>query len=149
MPGPAKGQGGRPAIPNEVKKRRGTARADRMPKAELVAVPPVDGGLVEITVEQALERSLAAGEVWLAESDTLGVVLLREALEHYAELKADPKSKPADVQKALTLANTFAGGCGFTPATRTQMGLAEVKARSKLEDLRAKQAQVGDSRTGT
>lgn len=143
--GPQKGSGGRPAIPNEVKKKRGTARADRLPKAELVAVAPVSGGLDEITVEQALERSLAAGKAWLAESDALGVVLLREALEHLAELKADPKTKPADFQKALTLVNTFAGQCGFTPATRTAMGLAEVKAASKMEALRAQRAKVADT----
>lgn len=146
MPGPAKGSGGRPAIPNEQKKRRGTARADRMPKGELVAVPPVDASVVEITVEQALERSVIAGAAWLSESDSLSVALLREALEHYAEVKADPKAKASERTDALKTVMGFAGQCGFTPATRTSMGLAEVKARSKLEDLRAKQAKVGDAR---
>lgn len=146
-PGPRKGSGGRPAIPNEVKKRRGTARADRMPKTELVAVAPVDGSVAEITVEQALERSLVAGSHWLAESDAVGVVLLREALEHFADLKADPKTKPGDIQKALALAMTFAGQCGFTSATRTSMGLAEVKAASKMEQLRAQRAKVADAGT--
>ena len=140
MPGPAKGHGGRPAIPNEVKKRRGTARADRLPKGELVAVPPVDASVVEITLEQALERSLMAGAAWLAESDALSVVILREALELYAELKADPKSKPTDVLAALKAMSNEAGTLGFNPATRTAMGLAEVKARTKLEELRDRQA---------
>lgn len=148
MAGPAKGSGGRPRKPIEVKRRTGNPGKRALPaKAELVAVAPVSGGLDEITVEQALERSLAAGKAWLAESDALGVVLLREALEHLADLKADPKTKPADFQKALTLVNTFAGQCGFTPATRTAMGLAEVKAASKMEALRAQRTKVAD--TGT
>jgi len=144
MPGPPKGKGGRPPIPNEAKKRRGTARADRLPKTDLVAVPPIDSPALELTVEQALERSLAAGAAWLAESDTLAIAVLREALEHYAELKADPKAKPSDVLAALKAVSVEAGTLGFNPAERARLGLAEVKARSHLEDLRAKQAKVGD-----
>jgi hypothetical protein len=133
-------------LPLEQKKRRGTARADRTP-TDLVAVPPIDAPVVEITVEQAMERTLSAGSAWLAESDSLGLVILRESIEHYADLKADKRSKPKEIQDALKLMMGFAGQCGFTPATRTAMGLAEVKARSKLEEMRDRQAKVGDRRT--
>lgn len=148
MPGPQKGKGGRPPLPTEAKRRRGTARADRVrPSAELVSVPPVDASVVELTVEQALERSLLAGSHWLAESDALGIVLLREALTFYAELKADPKSKPSDVLAALKQVSSEAGTLGFNPSARSSLGLAEVKAASKMEQLRAQRAKVAD--TGT
>lgn len=146
MAGPAKGTGGRPRKPVEQKRRTGNPGNRALPKSsELVAVAPVSGSLDEITVEQALERSLSAGQAWLAESDAVAVVMLREALEHFADLKADPKTKPADIQKALGQAMAFAGQCGFTPATRSAMGLAEVKAASKMEALRAQRAKVADT----
>ena len=133
---------GRPPKPTEAKRKIGNPGKRALPdKAELVAVPPMEASVAEITVEQALERSLIAGSHWLAESDAMSVTLLRECLETYAELKADPKSKPSDVLAALKLAMSGAADCGFNPSERARLGLAEVKAASRMERLRAQVAQ--------
>ncbi len=132
---------GRPPKPTEQKRRTGNpGKRSLPPKAELVAVPPVDAAVVVLTVEQALERSLAAGEVWLAESDAISVVLLREALEHFSEVKADPKSKPKEVQDALKLVGSFAADLGFNPGERARLGLAEVQAQSVAESIIARRS---------
>lgn len=132
---------GRPPKPIEQKRRTGNPGKRALPDStDLVAVPPVDASVSEITVEQALERSLAAGESWLAESDALGVVLLREALEHYADLKADARAKPKELQDALKLIGSFAADLGFNPTERSRLGLAEVKAQSVAESIISKRA---------
>jgi len=109
-------------------------------KAELVAVAPVDGAVVELSPLQALERSLVAGEPWLAESDAAAVVLARDALEMYAELRDDPKSKPADVIAAGKWVQSCFSDLGFNPTERARLGLAEVKAKSVAESIIEKRA---------
>ena len=140
------GARGPTAKPAERKRAVGNPGKRPLPdKAQLRAVAPIDtSDVLDLTVEQALERSLAAGAAWIAESDSAEVAVAREAAQYYAELKADPKSRPQDVLKALQVMSASFGRLGFNPGERSAMGLAEVKARSKLEDLRAKQAKVGD-----
>ena len=144
MPGPAKGHGGRPPTPTEVKRRRGNPGKRPLPeKSPLKAVAPVDGSVAELTVEQALERSLAAGATWLAESDAVAVVLLREAMAFYVDLRNNPQSKPSDVLAAMKQVQACASDCGFTPGDRSRLGLAEVTARSKLDEIQRNRAASG------
>lgn len=136
---------GRPPKPTEAKRRTGNPGKRALPdKATLKAVPPVDASAVELTVEQALERSVTAGQAWLAESDTVAVALLREALELYVDLRNNPQAKPADVLAALKVVMAAASDCGFNPGERSRLGLAEVTAQSKLEELRARRTKVAD-----
>lgn len=153
MPGPKAGKGGRPPIPTERKRKRGTDRADRDGNpGTLQAVAPIDSAdVLELTVEQALERSLAAGSHWISETDTTAVAMAREAAEFYAELKADPKTKPADRLAAFKVMQAAFTDLGFTPGERARLGLAEVTAVSKLEELRGRASVVdadGAERTG-
>lgn len=146
MPGPPKGKGGRPRTPTETKRRRGTDRPDRTPRStDLAAVAPVDADAVELSPLAALERSLLAGKHWLAESDAASIVLARDALELYAELRADPKAKASDVISAGKWVQSCFSDLGFTPGERSRLGLAEVKAVSKMEALRAQRAKVADT----
>lgn len=139
---------GRKPKPSEQKRRTGNpGKRALTPTAELVAVAPVDAAAVELTPLAALERSLLAGRHWLAESDAAAIVLARQALELYAEVRADPKSKTADVVAAGKWVQSCFGDLGFNPAERSRLGLAEVKAASKMEQLRAQRAKVAD--TGT
>lgn len=139
---------GRKPKPSEQKRRTGNpGKRALTPTAELVAVAPVDAAAVELTPLAALERSLLAGRHWLAESDAAAIVLARQALELYAEVRADPKSKTADVIAAGKWVQSCFGDLGFNPAERSRLGLAEVKAASKMEQLRAQRAKVAD--TGT
>ncbi len=139
---------GRKPKPSEQKRRTGNpGKRALTPTTELVAVAPVDAAAVELTPLAALERSLLAGRHWLAESDAAAIVLARQALELYAEVRADPKSKTADVIAAGKWVQSCFGDLGFNPAERSRLGLAEVKAASKMEQLRAQRAKVAD--TGT
>jgi hypothetical protein len=113
----------------------------------LKPVPAVDSSAVELTPLQALERALLAGQHWLAESDAPSIVLARDALELYAELRENPQAKPADVVAAGKWVQSLFGDLGFTPSERSRLGLAEVKAASVLEELRARRTPVAD--TGT
>jgi hypothetical protein len=151
--GPAKGHGGRPSTPTELKRKRGTDRPDRTPaKGTLAPVPAMDAAPIELTLEQAIERSCKAGAAWLSESDTLAVVVLRESIEVYLGVKADPKSKPTEVLAALQQVGRAGADCGFTPGERARLGLAEVTARSKMEELRARKVEnegpVGGAASG-
>jgi len=136
--------------PAERKRATGNPGKRALPeRSQIRAVAPLDTlDVLELTVEQALERSLVAGAAWITESDLAQVAVAREAVEFYAELKADPKSKPSDVLTALKVMSAEFGRLGFNPAERTAMGLAEVKARSKMEELRdrrASSAKVADT----
>lgn len=144
MPGPQKGKGGRPPTPTEVKRRRGNPGKRPLPEqSPLKAVAPVDGSVAELTVEQAIERSIGAGH-WLGESDALAVVLLREAMEFYVDLRHNPQARPADVLAAMKQVGTFGADCGFNPSERSRLGLAEVTARSKLAEIQRNRAAAGE-----
>jgi hypothetical protein len=77
------------------------------------------------------------GTPWLAETDMTIVSLLREAVEDYTELRADPRSSPNQVREAREQIASFLSRLGFDPTARSKLGLAEVKAQSTLEKLRA------------
>ena len=139
---------GRKPKPTEQKRRTGNPGKRALPKAaSLKPVPAVDSSAVELTPLQALERALLAGQHWLAESDAPSIVLARDALELYAELRENPQAKPADVVAAGKWVQSLFGDLGFTPSERSRLGLAEVKAASVLEELRARRTPVAD--TGT
>lgn len=133
---------GRPPTPNEVKKRRGTARADRVPNlGNLAAVPAVAPEPVELKPADALEYVLTAGKIWLAQTDTLALAMLRESIEERAALRAVViATQSVDARKALRDLDkqilSQMATLGFDPAGRSRLGLAEVKSATKLEQLR-------------
>ena len=136
---------GPPPLPIEEKKRRGTYRRDRDPGARraLVLLPAVtlspDGPLIE-----ALVTSGAA--VWIGPTDMPIVRLAQRLWDDAERLRAalDVEfSEPAfrayrDLTKELI-------GClsllGLTPADRSRLGVAEVKTRSKLEEIMDRRAE--------
>lgn len=127
---------GRPPDSIEVKRRRGTLRADRMPSgAQLVAVAPIEVAALDLPAQEAVERVVEQG-FWLAESDAPTVALLRDAVEDYQRLREAGVS-PKEIREARAEVERLAGACGFNPRDRARLGLAEVKAASKLEQLRA------------
>ena len=88
---------GPPALPLEVKRRRGTLRPDRLPGggAGIVEARPINPEeALGLSVREVVRRVLETGAPWLAESDVVTIVLLREALDFYADLRDDPRSKP-------------------------------------------------------
>ena len=114
---------GRPPTPTEVKRKRGTARADRgVPKNGLAVVTPI-ADEHELTVEEAMRRVLGAGVSWLASTDGPAVALLRDAVEDYARLRAIDGMPPKEVRDARAQVMALMSQLGFDPTARARLGL--------------------------
>lgn len=140
---------GRPPKPIEDHRRTGTYNATRHGKrGALVAVDAVNAA--EVTPFQrdalaVLDEVLDYGVHWLARTDAPSIVLLRDLLEERAIVRADALAGSTEARKALRAIDKQVTGLladlGFNPAARARLGLAEVKAQSKLEELRERQAR--------
>ena len=73
---------GRPPVPNEIKRKRGTLRPDRMPggNAELVVVEPVDSTIADLEPLDAFDQAIVEA-YWLARTDAPAAALCRMMLE--------------------------------------------------------------------
>jgi len=132
---------GRPAKPVELKRRQGTYRPDRDPsRGALVAVAPIGSDMSELDPSSALDAVLVAGVHWIAKTDAPKVALLRDAMEDYARLRGAGASAK-DVREARAEVSKLLSELGFDPTARSKLGLAEVKAQSKLEELKARRDQ--------
>lgn len=135
---------GRPPVPTEDKRRRGTLRADRMPGSALAVVEALEPTMADQTPARAFDQVMARGVSWLAETDAPALALLREQLEERDTLKemlaggVGDRRALRDLDKQII---SLLSQLGFDPAARSRLGLAEVKAASKLEGIRASQAK--------
>jgi P27 family predicted phage terminase small subunit len=156
MPGP-------PPKPTEQKRALGNPGKKRLPdSAEIAALEPLDSSVPAHLGEdgRALWQGVtqAAGR-WLAPSDALSLLLLCELYDRRTEYKAcmtdygtlitRPDGHLVANPAAQLLIQTekqitdLASVLGLTPADRTRMGLAEVKAKNAFEELLAKRSQRG------
>lgn len=126
--------------PIEVKRRRGTLRADRTPNlATMVEVAPLDSAVVAPLASFA--TVIEAARPWLADTDAIAVAMLRETMEEREGLRSlvlesgDRYQRKAlrDIDRQLT---SMLAALGFDPSARARFGLAEVKAATTLEKLR-------------
>lgn len=141
-----------PPKPNEVKRKLGNPGKRALPdKSNVISLPPVasapephrqlfDEGL------SLWNRVWGLGRTWIsADTDAELLLMTCEMLDERVRLRALVWNNPDAwrERKALReLDKSIVGNLsllGFTPADRTRMGVAEVKAMSKLEMLRAKQ----------
>ena len=133
---------GRPPKPTEQKRRTGNPGKRALPgSAQLAAVPAIEPEPIDLDAHQTIEAVLAAGKAWLATSDLLAMVLLRESIEERAQLRSLViQTQSMDARKALRDLDkqiiSQLSQLGFDPAARARLGLAEVKAQSTLEKLR-------------
>jgi hypothetical protein len=135
---------GRPPKPVELKKRQGTYRVDRdQSRGNLAPVPAIGADVTEFSPAVALDSVLTAGVHWIAATDAPKVCLLREAMEDYARLRAAGASAK-DVREARAEVAKLLSELGFDPTARAKLGLAEVKAQSKLEELRSRRGARSD-----
>ncbi len=147
---------GRPATPIEVKRRRGTLRKDRTPTA-LAIVPVADAAAFE-TLGALGEALMTAGaSAWISRTDQIVLLGLLErgwmemeslrarwiASDYSNEAVARRLGK---VEENLT---RWLSLLGLSPTDRSRLGLAEVKARSKLEELTAKRSEREGGRRAT
>ena len=132
-----------PPKPIEQKKRQGTYRKDRDPsRGNLAAVPAIPAGTHDLSPAVVMDQVLDQGVHWIAATDAVKVSLLREALEDYEALRAAGASAK-DVREARQEVSKLLSELGFDPTARSRLGLAEVRAKSALEEMRARR----DSRT--
>ena len=140
-------QRGRPPKPLEQHKRTGTWNATRHgPKqgAALAAVDAVDQSPHEMEPVDIFADIMDVGAPWFARTDGIRLAMLRESLEERARLLPVAEAS-TEARKQLRELNReiseWLSQLGFDPAARTRLGLAEVKARSKFEELEAKRSK--------
>lgn len=153
MPGP-------PPVPNEVKRRRGNPGKRSLPKiSDVHAVSQMAPQAPEHLGDdgQAVWQLMTDNCPWIAESDRASMVLLAEKVDRRADFKARlEKSDPVlYTDKGYAYANPLVGmlstieneisqllgKLGLTPADRTRLGVAEVKAKNAFEEMLAKRAK--------
>lgn len=137
---------GRPPKPTEEKRLLGNpGKRPIAGGAELAIVAPLPVTMADQSPRDAFEKVMQYGVAWLAATDAPTVALLRELLEERGELKALVDGGASSERRALRDLDkqiiSLLAQLGFDPASRARLGLAEVRAASKLEGIRASQAK--------
>ncbi len=146
-----------PAKPIEMKRRLGNPGRRPLPKeGSLMQVeggwreplrPLGDAGL------QLWSEIFEAGGLWISRTDSHLLMMVCELFDRREILReqflADPTERKVNMSLLETekLIQTSLSLLGFTPSDRSRLGLAEVKAKSKLEELmerRANRVEDGD-----
>ncbi len=118
------GRSGRPPKPLEQHARAGTLRADRhVPLGSLQDVLPAGDGWRKDPLV-VLEDVVSAGVDWLARTDEVMLVMLREALKLYerATNAGSLRDQIAAQQNVVSMLSEL----GFSPTARARLGLAKV-----------------------
>lgn len=141
---------GRPPKPLEQKRLLGNPGKRALPKAETLQVLPRAVELPEPTRplgkpgRELWDRVWTAGIAWISpDTDTEILLITCELIDERWNLRTrvlrDEDSKDRRNLTQLTkLIQENLSLLGFTPADRTRLGVAEVKAASKLEELMAR-----------
>ena len=145
---------GRPPKPTELKRAQGNPGKRPLPKlASVTPLPQVSTVAPAHLSENSkkLWNDLRGHAVWIADTDQPLLQLLCEKMDRRGELIA--KLQNSDLvlytDKGYAYANPLVGmlstieteitklfsNLGLTPTDRTKLGVAEVKARSVLDDL--------------
>jgi hypothetical protein len=138
-----------PPKPVEVKRKLGNPGKGPLPTNSLALtgiteIPEPSRQLFEAGIEM-WNRIWSMGQIWLSPQTDIELLLMTcELIDERVRLRTQVWNGNGDWhdRKALrelekNIVNNLSL-LGFTPADRSRMGVAEVKARSKLEELRAK-----------
>jgi hypothetical protein len=99
--------------------------------------------------KQLWDEVFAAGELWVANTDTQLLQMVCEQLDRKTRIESYIVEHPDewhmfkqlnDLERLITANLSL---LGFTPADRTRLGLVSVKTKSKLEELMARKAARG------
>ena len=150
---------GRPPKPTEMKRKTGNPGKRPLPTlATVTALPQASEQAPEHLSEksQALWMKLRDTAFWISNTDQSSLQLLCEKLDRRNELVAKLQSSDFVLftDKGYAYANPLVGMLstieteitklfsllGLTSTDRTRLGVAEVKARSALDDLIAKRS---------
>lgn len=140
---------GRPTQPIELKRLKGTLRADRLPSSgtltPLTNLPGEPEPQTELGEQGLAFWSQAWSTPWLSQlSDYWIVLITAQAIDEREEVRIALAESPTDRRMRATLReldkqviNSYSL-LGFTPSDRSRLGVAEVKKESKLEQLISK-----------
>ena len=155
-------QPGRPPKPTERKRRAGNPGKRSLPTPATLTPLPAPAEVPDPPRPLGdpgrglWDRAWEQGRAWLAESDVEILLLTCEQMDERQRLRvsvlrdgdwrerAGLRSLDKQIQDGLSM-------MGFTPSDRSRLGLAEVTAVSKLEELRGRASVVdinGAERTG-
>ncbi|SFF11622.1 phage terminase, small subunit, putative, P27 family [Actinacidiphila alni] len=153
---------GRPPTPTERKRKLGNPGKRALPDAaNVVALPPVaDDAPAQLGPAGRAVWELVTDQCkWLAESDRPTLVMLCEKFDRRQDFMArlEASDPVLYTDKGYAYANPLVGmlstleqelakllgALGLTPADRTRLGVAEVKAQSNLEKLLQRKAERG------
>lgn len=156
------GRPGRPPVPTERKRALGNPGKRPLPEPLVVlsgAIEPPEPLRPLLAPGLAFwERLWRSGRAWVSpDIDVELVQMLCEAIDErlivrqIVLVEGDDKSRRAlrELDRQITDSLSL---LGFTPTDRARLGLAEVKTQTRIEELRARQAQravaskVADSR---
>ena len=145
---------GRPPIPLERKQKLGTLRPGRLPEAGLTEVERLPEE--EETPEPPAQLKAKGRELWSSVFDNGSwlwkgvdrhlVELTGELMDERQELRALTDQQPENTRLRAALRQldkqlvSNLGSLGFTPSDRSRLGLVQVKAKSKLEELMERRA---------
>lgn len=137
-----------PPKPRELLKRQGTFRPDRHgSRTALAAVEPVEALPHESAPLDVFDAVMSQGVVWLGRTDAPALAMLRSLLEERGPLRESAMNGSTEARSQLRVLDkqivSLLSDLGFNPAARSRLGLAEVKAKNKLEELRERQAKRG------
>lgn len=141
--------------PNELHRRDGTLHTTRHLKGKSSdPVPEVSSytpDLMSLPVLDVFATLMDEGVAWLARTDAPKALMVRDALIERATVMRMLAEDETDwrMRAALRMLNKeislLLSELGFDPASRSRLGLAEVKAQSKLEELRARRTKAAGS----
>jgi len=150
---------GRPSKPVELK--RLTGNPGRRPLPDSDSVMPLEAGWVNPSRELGAAGTVLwdsvfdHGGLWVSGRTDVHLLLLvceqldrREALRELFVL--DPSDRATNMS-LLEIEKSIAsnlGALGFTPSDRARLGLAEVRAKSKLEELMERRDRLAESGNG-
>lgn len=143
---------GRPVMPIEQKRLRGTLRPSRVPSGEGLISPvrAVEGLEPPVGLsDSGLEFWEAAWQTnWVSPTtDKLLVSLTSEALTERDDLRAFVQAEPENFRARSSLRELDKqitgqlASLGFSPSDRARLGLTEVKKESKLDELLRRKAE--------
>jgi hypothetical protein len=142
-----------PAKPIEMKRKLGNPGRRPLPKEG--SLMEIEGGWREPLRPlgdagmQLWSEIYEAGGLWVSKTDAHLLQMLCELFDRREILReqflADPTERKVNMSLLETekLIQTSLSLLGFTPSDRSRLGLAEVKAKSKLEELMDRRAMRG------
>jgi hypothetical protein len=143
-----------PPKPTEIKRKLGNPGKQKLPDKNKVILLPAVSKIPE-PERQLFDAGMALwqrvwnmGQTWISQNTDQELLLMTcELIDERVRLRTLVWNNPDAWRERKALRDLDSSIIrnlsllGFTPVDRTRMGVAEVKARSKLEELRERQQQ--------